>query len=133
MFWVGTPFGEPPFTTTASDQDQSVTWWRMAISCKPLCSCEGGWASSRKKWEFPGIVTVQLASISGKYLYCQCLQPKKPRGTLLCFVFVTSCREYTARNHSVSAAGRWKEPVNIVRFGLWVGDLEESLRKPGLL
>ena len=37
------------------------------------------------------------------------------------------------RNHSVSAAGRWKEPVNIVRFGLWVGDLEESLRKPGLL
>ena len=33
----------------------------------------------------------------------------------------------------MSAAGRWKEPVNIVRFGLWVGDLEGSLRKPNLL
>lgn len=80
---------------------------------------------------------MQLASVSGKYLITLLMPAGKEitrnPPVVNCFVLVTGCREHTVRNHSVSAAGRWKEPVNIVRFGLWVGDLEGSLRKPSLL
>lgn len=105
----------------------------MGSSYRPSCTFKRVWALSWKTWEVIWILIAGLSSVCGKYLIIHLIPSandhQKPM-VVDWVVFITGCREGEHTPWGATAIGYWKELTT--GFGLWLGDLKESLKKSDL-